>query len=84
MLFRTGKFHQVDHAQAVRRTCEHCGNETDLRLNYVKAGPGLGVPVLMFFSDKFVLSTHKKYYLVCQTCGCAHQINKDLAKGLMQ
>ncbi|HUT13594.1 MAG TPA: hypothetical protein VMY42_24110 [Thermoguttaceae bacterium] len=84
MLFRSGEFHRIENAQSVRRTCEHCGNDEDLQLHYVKAGPGLGVPILMFFSDRFVATTHKKYFLICPKCGCAFQINKDVAKGLMR
>lgn len=84
MLLRNGEFHQIGHAQTVRTTCQHCGNDADLQLHYVKAGLGLGVPILMLFSDRFVATTHKKYYLVCPTCGCAYQVKKDVAKGLMR
>ena len=83
MLFRSGKMHAIDNAAPVRKACQHCGNTGDLKLHYAKAGPGLGVPILMFFSDRFVATTHKNYYMVCPTCDACLQVNKDVAKGLI-
>ena len=84
MLFRSSQLHPVANAAKIRRTCANCGNEVDLGLHYVKVGPGLGIPVLMWFSDMFSVTTHKKYYLICPKCTCALEITKDLAKGLMR
>jgi len=84
MFFRRSELHPIGGSARVRRPCANCGNEVDLELHFVKAGPGLGIPVLMWFSDAFVVTTHKKYYLVCPVCTCALEVNKDLAKGLMR
>ena len=78
------QLHAVRDAATVKRECANCGNNVDLELHYAKTGLGLGIPVLMLFSDSFSVTTHKKYYLVCPACACAVEVNKDVAKGLMR
>lgn len=67
MLFRTGRTRLVDGSDPIAKVCENCDNESEMRLHVMKHGPGIGIPILMWFSDRFVLSSKKTGYL-CPIC----------------
>ena len=67
----------------MRAKCPNCSNEVDFQLIWCKAGPGLGIPVLMWFTDAVTITTHKRYALGCPVCGYTETITRDVAKGLI-
>lgn len=83
MWMQNYKVHVHEQAATVRAECPNCGNEADFNLLWNKAGPGIGVPILMFFTEKAVVTTHKQYHLGCPICGYAERIKKDTAQGLI-
>jgi len=83
MWFQNAKIHVHETAATVVRQCPNCGNSTEFKLLWNKAGLGLGVPVVSWFTDKTTITTHKQYHLGCSTCGYVERILKDDAKGLI-
>jgi predicted RNA-binding Zn-ribbon protein involved in translation (DUF1610 family) len=75
--------HVDERAATVRRQCPNCSNEVDFRLVWNKAGLGLGIPVVSWFTDATTITTHKQYHLGCPVCGYLETISRDAAKGLM-
>lgn len=67
LLLRSAKAHLVPTAPPVEMECGNCGNTSAMRLYTMKHGPGIGIPILMFFDDRFILSARKKGY-VCPVC----------------
>lgn len=83
MWFQNAKVHIHETAATVRRTCPKCSNEVDFRLIWNKAGLALGVPIVSWFTDAAMISTHNHYHLGCPTCGYAERVSRDIAKGLI-
>jgi hypothetical protein len=71
----------VPGATKVPTRCENCNNQVEYELYSAKTGPGLGVPVVLFFTDKYTLAK-KSYYLVCSICDNAVQLSRQQAKSL--
>jgi hypothetical protein len=71
----------VENATRIPITCNNCNNEVEYELYSAKTGPGIGVPVVLFFTDKYTLAK-KSYFLVCPVCDFAVQIKRDQAKSL--
>jgi len=83
MWFKNAQLHVHETAATVRNKCPRCSNEVDFKLIWNKAGLGLGIPVLGWFTDKAVITTHKQYHLGCPVCGYLERIARDVAKGLI-
>ncbi|NLX95987.1 MAG: hypothetical protein GXY83_07410 [Rhodopirellula sp.] len=83
MWFQNAKLHVHEAASKVRRNCPNCSNEVDFQLIWNKAGPGLGIPIVMWFTDAATITTHKQYHLGCPVCGYLERISRDVAKGLI-
>ena len=71
----------VEGATKVPLKCENCNNQVDFELHSAKSGPGLGVPIVLFFTDKYTLAK-KSYYLLCSICDNAVQLSRQQAKSL--
>ena len=71
----------VEGATKVPLKCENCNNQVDFELYSAKSGPGLGVPIVLFFTDKYTLAK-KSYYLLCSICDDAVQLSRQQAKSL--
>jgi hypothetical protein len=83
MLFRNADVHVHEDAATVKRQCPNCSNVVDFQLLWNKAGLSLGIPVVMWFTDKATIATHKQYHLGCPICRYSEQIDKNLAQGLI-
>jgi hypothetical protein len=83
VFLQNARLHVEDRAATVRRRCPNCSNEVDFLLVWNKAGLGLGIPVVMWFTDATTITTHKQYHLGCPTCGYLERISRDAAKGLI-
>jgi len=83
MWFRNAQLHVNENAGKVRRKCPRCSNEVEFQLLWNKSGLEVGIPVVSWFTDATVLSTHKQYHLGCPVCGYLEEINRDVAKGLI-
>jgi len=83
MWFLKHRVHVAEGAATVRGPCPNCSNTVDFQLLWNKAGLGLGVPIVMLFTDKATITTHTQYHLGCPTCGHLERITKDVAKGLI-
>ena len=81
MWFQKTKLYPVEDAATVLRTCENCSNEAEFELVWTKAGPGIGIPVAMLFTQKAVLAA-RIWAIRCPVCGYAEKIKRDVAKGL--
>jgi len=84
MFFKSGNpLHEHESGASARIQCPNCNNEGDFKLVWGKAGLGLGVPVVSWFTDALTVTTHKKWGIRCPTCNYAEEITKDVAKGLI-
>jgi len=83
MWFKNAQVHLHEKAATVRNTCPNCSNEVDFVLLWNKAGLGIGIPILMLFTDKAVITTHKQYHLGCPICGYKFKVEKNIAQGLI-
>jgi predicted RNA-binding Zn-ribbon protein involved in translation (DUF1610 family) len=83
MWFRSAHLHIHEQAKAVEAKCPNCNNEVRFRLLWNKAGLGLGIPVIGWFTDAAVITTHTHYHLGCPTCGYMERISADAARGLI-
>lgn len=83
MWFFDGEFHVDERAAAVQRTCPNCSNDSKFQLLWSKQGLSLGIPIVMLFTDKARICTHKCYYLSCQICQYRERIDKNIALGLI-
>lgn len=83
MLIKRATLYPHSTAATVPRTCEHCGNEVQLQLHSHKSGPMLGIPVVMWFTDKASVSLFRKYLLLCPICDNATHVDRHVAKGLI-
>jgi hypothetical protein len=83
MWFKNAQLHVHETASKLRHKCPICSNEVDFQLVWNKAGPGLGIPIVSWFTDATMITTHKQYHLGCPVCGYLERINRDIAKGLI-
>jgi predicted RNA-binding Zn-ribbon protein involved in translation (DUF1610 family) len=83
MWLRSAQLHIHEQAKAVEAKCPNCNNEVRFRLLWNKAGLGLGIPVIGWFTDAAVITTHTHYHLGCPTCGYMERISADAARGLI-
>lgn len=83
MWFKSAEIHVHETAATVAKQCPNCENTTDFKVLWNKAGFGLGIPVVSWFTDKTTITTHKHYHLGCPTCGYAERIEKSVALGLI-
>lgn len=83
MWFLNAKIHVDEHAATVNKQCPNCSNVVEFRVLWNKAGLSLGIPIVMLFTDKARISTHKHYHLGCPVCGYAERIDKNIAQGLI-
>jgi hypothetical protein len=83
MWFFKSQLHVHETAATVSKQCPNCSNITDFQLLWNKAGPSLGVPIVMLFTDKTTISTHKQYHLGCPICDYTERIDKHMARGLI-
>ena len=83
MIFKGLKVHEHESGATAHLECPNCENEVDCKLVWAKAGLGIGIPVVSWFTDATTITTHKKYGLVCPTCDYTEAITKDIAKGLI-
>jgi predicted RNA-binding Zn-ribbon protein involved in translation (DUF1610 family) len=83
MWFRSAHLHIHEDANTVEAKCPHCSNRVHFRLLWNKAGLGLGIPVIGWFTDAAVITTHTHYHLGCPTCGYMERISADAARGLI-
>lgn len=83
MWFQNSRLHKADDAATVSGQCPNCSNTVDFQLVWNKAGLGLGIPIVMLFTDKATITTHTQYHLGCPTCGYLERVSKDVAKGLI-
>jgi len=84
MWLQNGSLHRHESAFPGTGECGNCGNAVEFHLIWQKAGVGLGIPILMWFTDRFTITTHRKYYLGCPVCGELEQIPKDVALGFIE
>jgi predicted RNA-binding Zn-ribbon protein involved in translation (DUF1610 family) len=82
MWFKSKQLHVDEKAATVRRKCPQCSNEVDFRLVWNKAGLAIGVPVVSWFTDAAMISTHNNYHLGCPVCGYLEKITRAQAKAL--
>jgi predicted RNA-binding Zn-ribbon protein involved in translation (DUF1610 family) len=83
MWFLNAQIHIEDQAARVKRQCPNCSNVVEFQLLWNKAGLSLGIPVVMLFTDKARISTHKHFHLGCPVCGYIERIDKNIAQGLI-
>jgi len=83
MWIQSPKIYVHDRARRVPAECPNCSNQVAFQLLWNKAGLGLGIPIIMLFTDKARITTHKEYHLGCPVCGHKERITKDVAKGLI-
>jgi hypothetical protein len=69
MLFRTSEARETPKAPPEEPTSVDCSYTSQIGRHTQKHGPGSGIPILMWLSDRFVLSAKKKGY-VCPICDC--------------
>ncbi len=50
------RFTKVEGATPVPARCTNCNNHVEFELHYSKIGPGLGIPLTQFFTDKYMLA----------------------------
>ena len=83
MWFRSAQLHVLEEANTVPARCPNCHNAVEFRVLWNKAGLGLGIPVVAWFTDAAVITTHTQYHLGCPTCGYIERISNDAARGLI-
>lgn len=83
MWFRSAQLHIHEEANTVEAKCPNCHNQVGFKLLWNKAGLGLGIPVIGWFTDAAVITTHTHYHLGCPTCGYMERISADAARGLI-
>ncbi|MDA9786548.1 hypothetical protein N9C74_00770 [Pontimonas sp.] len=74
------RFTKVEGATKVPARCSNCSNDVAFELHYSKVGPGLGIPLTQFFTDKFMLA-YKAYFDICPICSAMDKVTRDEARG---
>lgn len=85
MIFKGGNpLHEHESGASVRIECPQCAQEGDFKLVWGKAGLGLGIPVVSWFTDALMVTTHKKWGIRCPSCKYAEEIEKHVAQALIK
>ncbi len=83
MWFQNARVHVHETAATVTHQCPNCSNTVEFKLLWNKASPGHDIPIVMWFTDKATITTHKQYHLGCPICGYVERIDKNVAMGLI-
>lgn len=85
MIFKSGgRLHEHESGASAEIECPRCGRTGDFKLVWGKAGLGLGVPVVSWFTDAAMVTTHRKWGIRCPFCQYAEEIDKRLADALIE